>query len=109
MVENGYYACLTFDEGEQVGIHLVLMGRAHAVGSAVVHFQFHVWDQLDRAQGGSFDGHDLVIAAMKEESWDIELFEIFSKICLGEGFDAVEDSLKSCLHPQKPERVAQSL
>src|SRR5260370_1946716 len=46
---------------------------------------------------------------MKDESWHVELLEIFRKIRLGECFDAVIDSFQTGLHALTPERVAQAL
>src|SRR5262245_33193116 len=57
----------SLDEGEQVGVHDVGMGGAHAVRELLVDLQRAVLEELDREQCRSGDRHDLVVVAMHHE------------------------------------------
>src|SRR5580692_2294731 len=53
--------------------------------------------------------YNLVVVAVKDEGWHVNLLEIFRKIGLGECFDAVVDPFQACLHSLAPKRVSQAL
>src|SRR5262249_22151369 len=54
-------------ELQQIGVHLVLVGRTHAVRGALVHLERDPFDQFGRAHRGSPDRDDLIIVAMQDE------------------------------------------
>ena len=56
-----------------------------------------------------FDGNDLVVLTMHNQSWDIEFLEIFGEISLGKGLDAFIGILEAGLHTPKPELIQDSL
>ena len=81
------------EEGEQVGVDPIFMGRAQAVRRTFVDLQLSVSDQLGGEQGRGADRHDLVIVAMHDECRDVELPEVFREVRFGKGLDAVDRRL----------------
>src|SRR5215470_11550062 len=59
--------------------------------------------------GRILHGNDLIIFAMKNKSWEVELFQVFGKVCLGKSFDAFVCTQSACLHAPEPELVQNSL
>src|SRR5712691_8075397 len=53
-----------FDEGEQILVDLVLMGRAQAVRCTLVDLEGGVLDQFRGQHGRGADRHDLVVVTM---------------------------------------------
>ena len=100
---------LRLDEREEIRINLVLVGRAQAVRRARIDFQHRTFDDLGREKGRCADRHDLIVAAVDDECWHVELLQVFSEIGLGEGLDAVEDVFETRQHSLEPERVSQAL
>src|SRR5712692_4573598 len=92
---------LRFEEREQVCVDLAFERRAQAVR--------RVLGQFGGKHGGSADRDDLIVVAVKDERWHVELLEVFGEICLREGLDAVEGGFVSSQHPLEPERIAQAL
>ena len=78
------------EECEQVGVDLVLVGRAQAVRQARIDFQRGAFDDLGREHGRGADRHDLIVVAVHDERRHVELLEILGEVGLGEGLDAVE-------------------
>src|SRR2546430_14783893 len=77
-VTGGLRCCLsgTFEEGEQVRVDQLLVGRAHTVRQARIDFQCGSFNNLRREKGRGADGHDLVVIAMEDERWHIELLQV---------------------------------
>src|SRR2546430_2384378 len=94
---------LRLEEREQILVHLLLVGRAHAVRRALVDLQLRVLDQLGGEQGRGADGHDLVVVAVQDQRWHIELLEIFCEIRLGKRLDAKVGGRETGHHPLEPE------
>src|SRR5579864_9680909 len=113
------FSCLTssscrgllaaLQEGKQLRVYLVFMGRAHPVWRARNDFQRGALDQLRRKERRVTDGHDLVVVSMKNERGRVELLEVLREIRFGEGFDAIVGGLEPTLHALEPERIAQAL
>src|SRR4029079_14937033 len=58
---------------------------------------------------GRADGYDLVVVAMDEQQWNVDLLQILGKVGLRERADAVERRLEPGLHALQPELVQQPL
>src|SRR4029077_4018609 len=67
-----------------------------------IHFERGALHNLRGHQSRRADRHDLVIVAMKNESWHVELLEVLSKIRLREGLDAVIARFHPSHHPLPP-------
>jgi len=100
---------LLLEEGEQVSVDLVLVGGAEAVACAGVDLELGGGDQFGGGDRGGGDGDHLVGVAVQDEGGDVELFEVFGEVGLGEGLDAVEDGLETGGHSLALEAVAQAL
>ena len=61
------------DEGEEVGVDDVGVDLAHAVGEAWIDLELGVLHDLGRLQTGGNDGNDLVVFAVEDERWDVDL------------------------------------
>ena len=59
-------------EGQQVGVELVLVGVAQAVRAAAVDLQHRAPDQLGRQQRRAGDRHDLVVVAVHDQRRHVE-------------------------------------
>src|SRR6266849_2680125 len=55
-----------------------------------IDFQRGSLNDLRRQHRRGTDGHDLVVIAVQNECWHVELLEIFGEIRLGKRLDAVE-------------------
>ena len=97
------------EECQQVGVDLVLEGRAHAVRRARIDLQRGALDELGREQRRGADRHDLVVVAVQDQRRHVELLEVLGEVRLGERLDAVVDGLEAGQHPLQPERIAQTL
>src|SRR5688572_7486872 len=74
-------ACLSFPyKLEQVRIDDIFVSGAHAVGKSRVDLQGGSFHNFRRHMRGDSDRHDLIVVAVHDERWHIELLEIFSKI-----------------------------
>ena len=80
---------------EQVRIDDIFVSGAHAVGKSRVDLQGGSFHNFRRHKCGDSDRHDLIVVAVHDERWHIELFEIFSKIGLPKRFDAIVDVRKT--------------
>jgi hypothetical protein len=81
------------------------MGVCQSVRCAWIDFQSCILHQLCGGDRSSTNRHDLVIIAMQNQGWHIELFEVFSEVRFGECLDAVEGVLVSRLHSLEPEPI----
>ena len=97
------------EKGEQVGIEFVFVRVGEAVRTSWIDLQGGVFDELDRGASRGFDRHDLVIVAVDDEGWHVELLEVIGEVRLGKRLDAVELVLETSLHALQPERVANAL
>ena len=74
-----------------------------------IDLQGPVLDEFGRSVSRGADRHDLVVVAVDDEGWHVELFQVLSEVRLGKRLDAVELVLETALHALKPERVADAL
>src|SRR6185312_5694280 len=96
-------------EGQQIGVDLILERRRQAVRRArIVEFLCAV-DEPRRLHRRVLDGHDLVVLAVHDQGRDIELLEVLSEVGLGERLDAVVGVLEAALHAPEPELIQDSL
>ena len=64
-------------EGQQVGVELLLVCAGEAVGRARIDLQGGVLDNLRGEEGRGADRHDLVVVAMEDQGRNVELLEVF--------------------------------
>ena len=100
---------LGFQEGQQVGVELILMGCSEAVRCARIVDFLRALDELGRFLSRILDGNDLVVLTMHDQGWDIELLEVLGEISLREGLDAFVGVLEASLHAPEPELIQDSL
>src|SRR3989442_596852 len=96
-------------EGEQVGVELLLVREGQAVGRPRIDLQGRALDDLGGEQGRVSDRHDLVVVAVDDQGRNIEPLEVFRLVRLGEGLDAVEGPFEADGHRPQPERVPRAL
>src|SRR3989440_9424943 len=96
-------------KGQQVGVELILVRTAEAVGRARIDLQGRVLDDLRGEKGRVTDGHDLVVITVDDQGRNVELLEVLRHVRLGEGLDAVECAFETDLHRPQPERVPEAL
>src|SRR5215467_7469842 len=90
-------------EGEQVCVDLILVGRAHPVRGPPVDLQRRVLHPLRREHRGRADRHDLIIVTVEDQRRHIDLGEIRGEIGLRESFDAEVRCRETGHHPLPPE------
>ena len=100
---------LGFQEGQQVGVELILMRGREAMRCARIVDFLRVLDELGRFLIRILDWNDLVVLTMHDQGWDIELLEVLGEISLREGFDAFVGVLEASLHAPEPELIHDSL
>src|SRR5665811_683216 len=100
---------LRLEEGQQIGVELVLVRVGQAMGAARIDLQRRVLDEFRREYGRSRDRHDLIVIAVNDQRRHVELLQVLSEIRLGEGFDGIEFVLETTLHRLEPERVPHAL
>src|ERR1044072_6057732 len=97
------------EEGQQSGVDLVLVrGREAVRRSWVVDF-LCAPDEPGRLSRGVMDRHDLVILAVHNERWHIDLFEVLGEVGFGECLDALVGVLEPGLHAPRPELIKNAL
>src|SRR3989440_4798447 len=96
-------------EGQQVGVELLLVCAHEAVGRARIDLQGRVLDDLRGEKGRVTDRHDLVVITVDDQGRNVELLEVLRHVRLGEGLDAVECAFETDLHRPQPERVPEAL
>ena len=85
------------------------MRVGEAVRATRVNLQGGVFDEFGRSASRGVDRHDLVVVAVDDQGWHVELLEIIGEVRLGKRLDAVELVLEPALHALQPERVADAL
>src|SRR4051794_7371031 len=90
---------LPLEEREQVGVNLILVGRAHAVRRARHDFKRGPFNELRGEECRVGDWYYLVVVAVHDERRHVELLEVFREVRLGERLDAVEDGFMPGQHP----------
>ena len=80
-----------------------------AVRATRVDFKGCVFDEFGRSASRGVDRHDLIIVAVDDQGWYVELLEIFGEVRLGKRLDAVKFVLETALHGLEPECVADAL
>ena len=69
-------AALRFQEGQQVLVDLVLVGRAQAVRGTLVDLQGRALDEFGLELAGGGERHDLVVVTLKDECRHVDLLQI---------------------------------
>lgn len=57
----------SFEEGQQVCVHSIGVGDAHAMWSTCIFLQARVWQDLNRTPGGDVDRNDLIVITLQEQ------------------------------------------
>ena len=96
-------------EGEQVGVDLILVRGRDAVRRARVVDFLRALDEPRRLAGRVVDGDDLVVLAMHDQRRHVELLEILGEVGLREGLDALVGVLEAGLHAPRPKLVQDAL
>ena len=76
------------------------------MGETRIDLEGGVLDDLGRHATGGIYGDNLVVVAVKNENWDVDLLEVFSEVGLREGFDGVVLTFVRTSHALKPEVIA---
>src|SRR5450432_460371 len=87
---------------QQISINLVSIGRGHSVWESRVNLERGILQQCRGQRRRRCNGHNLVIVTMKNESWHIELLEIFCKVGFGESLNTVISSFHTSHHSLQP-------
>src|SRR3989449_10920515 len=90
------------DEGEKIGIDHVGVRRAHAMRELLVDLQGALLEELRGQQRGIGDRDDLVVVAMHDERRHLDEFQVFGKVGLREGPDAVVVRFRTAHHALAP-------
>ncbi len=93
------------EEGEQVGVDLVLMCGGDAVRRAGIVDVLGALDQPGGLDGGILDRNDLVILPVQDERRHVELLQVFGEVGLRECLDAFIGVQQAGLHAPEPELV----
>src|SRR5579862_2592938 len=83
LVQSGCNKC------KQIGVYLVFMCCEHAMRSILVDLQLRVFDQLYGEQSRILNRYDLVMVAVKNQSWHINPCSIVSLIFIGFSFISI--------------------
>src|SRR5262249_18095208 len=94
------------NEGEEVGIHLILMRRREAVWRPGIDFELCLWRDLYCGLGCGPDRNNLVVVPMDEERRHGHLFKILCLIRFGKRLDALVGCRETGHHALKPEGLA---
>jgi hypothetical protein len=65
------------------------MCRAHSVRRARIDLERRIANNFRRQSGRIFDGHDLIVIAMQDQSWHIDSLQILGEISFGKRFDGL--------------------
>ncbi len=96
-------------EGQQVGVDLILMRGREAVRCARIVDFLRALDEPGRFLRRVLDGNDLVALTVHDQGRDIELLEVLGEVGLGEGLDAFVGVLEAGLHAPEPELIQRPL
>ena len=69
-------------EGQQIGVDLILMRGSEAVRRARIVDFLRAFDEPGRFLRRVFDGNDLIVLTMHHQGWNIELLEVLGEISL---------------------------
>src|SRR5262245_10416168 len=94
------------DEREQVGVDSLRMGGAHAVRQTGIDHERRIAHEPGRQQSGRFDRHDLIVAAVHDESGHVELLQVVREVRLEERLKAIDHCRNAGLHGLADERIA---
>jgi hypothetical protein len=107
-IDDGFLQRLP-QEGQQVGVDLILKRGCEAVRCARIVDFLRAPDESGRFLSRILDGNDLVVLAVHDKSRDIDLLKVLSEIGLGEGLDAFVGVLEAGLHAPEPELIQYAL
>src|ERR1700722_11912128 len=96
-------------EGQKVGVNRVRFRGGHTVREAFVAYKGSVLQQLSGPRAGGDIRYDLIVLAMHDQDWNVDLLEIFRKIRLGKGHDTVVMRFGSAHHALAPPILNDSL
>src|SRR4026208_1698789 len=105
----GDIVLLPFDEGEQLGVDLILVRGGDTVRCTRIVHVLRALDELRRLLSRVLHRNDLVVLAMKYQSRYIKLLEVLGEVGLGEGFDTFVGVLQTGLHAPSPELIENAL
>src|SRR3954465_498835 len=77
------------EEGEQVGVDDLGLCRGHPVREALIGLELTLLQQLQRKRRGIRVGDDLVVVAVHDQHWDVDLLQVLGEVGLGERLDAI--------------------
>jgi len=100
---------LGLQEGQQVGVELILVRAGEAVGRTWIDLESRVLDDLGGEQGRGTDGHNLVVVAVNDQGRNIEPLAIFGAIGLRESLNAVLRAFETNGHRPAPDRIPKTL
>ena len=103
------FMVVSFDEPEEVGVQPVSVGVGEAVSAGLVNLQLSAGDRCCGAFSADVEGDDLVVVAVDDQGWYIDLGQVGSEVGGGEGGDAFVGAAMSAGHALQPERVANAL
>jgi hypothetical protein len=69
-------------------VELIPVGDHKPVGLARIDLQRRFLDDLRRQQRRVRNRNDLVVVAMEDQRWDIDLLEVLGEVRIGERLDA---------------------
>src|SRR5580698_8464632 len=93
---------LRLDEGEQVGIDDVRMGRRHPVGKSLVNLERGILDQFGLQQRCIPVGYYLVVITLHHKSRHRDRLQIVGLVCLRESLDAFVVGERASRHSLAP-------
>src|SRR5262249_17718852 len=96
-------------ESEKLGIDHVGVCRTHAVWEPLVDLESPLPQQFRGERRGISDRDDLVVVAMHDERRHVDLLQIFGKVRLREGLDAVVVCFRAAHHGLTPPVLDHSL
>src|SRR5262249_22077937 len=102
-------ASLAPEEGQQVGVDLVLKRCRKAVRRARIVDFLRALDQPGRFPRRVLDWHDLVVLTVHDQGRNIELLEVLGEIGFGESLDAFVGVLQPGLHAPEPKLIQNTL
>src|SRR5664280_2448645 len=85
------------------------MRVSDAVRGTGINLERGVLDEFGRGMSRGADRHDLVVVAVDDQGWHVELLEILREVRLGKRLDAIELVLETALHGPKPKGIPDAL
>ena len=82
------------NECKEIVVELILVGDHQPVRRTGIDFQYGLLDQLRRQQRQICDRNDLVVIAVKNQRWNVDLLEILGEIGFRKRLDAFIGTLK---------------